>query len=247
MPMTLAHPAAVLPLARCGLPMSAMVAGSMVADIPLFVRPGGLYDVTHSWLGVVLVDPVLCMLVLAVWFGVVRDPMVDVMPARLRGRFVPTTTVTRRQFWLAYPAAALGASTHVGWDLFTHGGRWGVRKIGWLQSTHFGLPGFKWAQYLSGIIGLVVVFVALLRWLRRQSPIATPNRVPRLGSRALLVALVFAAVPTGIVLIDSVTDGLHAVAFNTVVTGITATACAICALSLVWQAVVRWPVESFGA
>ena len=38
MPITFAHPAAVLPLARTGLPLTALAIGSMVPDLPMFVR-----------------------------------------------------------------------------------------------------------------------------------------------------------------------------------------------------------------
>jgi hypothetical protein len=46
--MTLAHPVAVLPLRRFGLPMAAMVIGSMVPDVPLFLRWSSGYQVSHS-------------------------------------------------------------------------------------------------------------------------------------------------------------------------------------------------------
>lgn len=52
MPLTLAHPAAVLPLRRCGLPMAALVIGSMMPDVPLFMRWSSGYQVSHSYTGV---------------------------------------------------------------------------------------------------------------------------------------------------------------------------------------------------
>lgn len=43
MPVTIAHPAAVLPLRGLGLPLSAMVIGSMAPDLPVFSRSWGIY------------------------------------------------------------------------------------------------------------------------------------------------------------------------------------------------------------
>ncbi|RHW25669.1 DUF4184 family protein [Nocardioides immobilis] len=59
--MTLAHPAAVLPLGRLGLPMTALVAGSVVPDIPLFLWWVRGYELTHSLVGILVVDVVLAV------------------------------------------------------------------------------------------------------------------------------------------------------------------------------------------
>ena len=66
MPLTLSHPAAVLPLRGLDLPVTALVAGSMVPDVPLFLGWTRGYEVTHRLLGVVTVDPILATLALVV-------------------------------------------------------------------------------------------------------------------------------------------------------------------------------------
>lgn len=94
MPFTPAHAAAVLPLGRTALPMSALVAGSVAPDLPMFLpgRPG--YEVTHSLWGVVTVDVLVAMAALWLWFGLVRDPYADVVPW-VRDRVPAATSLTR--------------------------------------------------------------------------------------------------------------------------------------------------------
>lgn len=145
MPLTLSHPAAVLPLRGLGLPVTALVAGSMVPDIPLFLGWHRGYQVTHSLVGVVTVDAIVTMLVVALWFGVVRDVLVDLTPDAVRSRLVPHVRLSERQWLLAPVAAALGALTHVVWDTFTHPARWGSDRVGWLHTEHAGPLGTAWA------------------------------------------------------------------------------------------------------
>ena len=177
MPFTLSHPAAVLLLGRTGLPVGAMVAGSMVPDAPMFVPVPGAYAVTHSLVGVVTVDVVLGVLGLAIWFGLIRDALVDVAPAAVRERLAATARYSRTQ-WLLVPAGvALGALSHVVWDAFTHPNRWGAQNVGWLHEMHGGLIGSAWAQYLSGALGVVVVGAWAVGSLRGKSRLTRPPLV----------------------------------------------------------------------
>ena len=64
----------------------------------------------------------------------------------------------------------LGALTHVVWDSFTHAGRWGVELVPWLQTEHAGRPGYAWAQYASGVVGLLVLLVWGLHRLATTPP-----------------------------------------------------------------------------
>lgn len=68
-------------------------------------------------------------------------------------------------------SAALGAATHVAWDLFTHDDRWGPQHIGWLRATALSLAGhsISWAKVLQytghtlGSLGAVLLLAQLLR------------------------------------------------------------------------------------
>ncbi|MFD7987235.1 DUF4184 family protein [Kitasatospora indigofera] len=195
MPFTLSHPAAVLPLlgrtgGRGPLVASALVAGSTVPDLPYFadsVLPGafGFGSVTHAWWGVPTVDVVLTALVVLVWHGLLRAPLVALLPPRaaaaaqaltapvrpLRARARPGTVA-----WFAV-SAAIGAGTHAGWDAFTHHDRAGVRLLPVLARPVAGVPLYQVVQYGSSALALGVLAHYLGRRLRTAGGTAAPTRV----------------------------------------------------------------------
>ncbi len=173
MPFTPSHAAAVLPLLRTGLPASALVAGSVAPDLPYFL-PGRPDWATHTLLAVVGLDVLLAASIWVVWHGLLAAPALAAAPAGVRGRLagrVPLGLRPRVGSARALPATvaalAIGAATHVLWDEFTHAGRFGTEHLAVLRETTAGLPGYKWAQYASGLIGAAVLGLWFLRWWRR--------------------------------------------------------------------------------
>lgn len=238
MPMTLAHPAAVLPLRRLGLPMAALVIGSMVPDVPLFMRWSSGYQVSHSYTGVLSVNLIGALVVLYGWNAFVRDALVDMAPDGVRVRLAARHRLSRRQWLLAPAAAVLGSVTHLAWDAFTHPGRWGVAHVAWLRVDLGPLPAFKWAQYASGVIGLAVVLWAVIADLRSR-PADRPLRARALPA-PLLPLVVCAAGTYGLVEgLARASGGLHAVAFHGVVQGIVATAAGMSITCMAWLLATR--------
>jgi hypothetical protein len=167
-PFTFSHPAAALGLGWIGLPMAALVAGTMVPDVPMFVPGPVEYSTTHSGLGVATIDVLIGCIGVVIWVGLLHDPIVDICPAFVRERLPATMRYTRRQ-WTLVPAAVLvGAATHVAWDSFTHEERWGVRRIAWLRGEHEGWARYHWAQALSTTIGFAIVASWSLRTVLRR-------------------------------------------------------------------------------
>ncbi|OII68447.1 MULTISPECIES: DUF4184 family protein [unclassified Streptomyces] len=187
MPFTLSHAAAVLPgIRRSGagrgpLVASALVMGSLAPDMTYFADsliPGAMSfgDVTHSVWGVLTVDAVTAAVLVGLWL-MVREPLVALLPGRWRG---PVHTLVRGGPWrdrhpvaLAvwfYLSAVTGAATHVGWDLFTHPGRWGTRVLPVLGETFGGFPLYTYVQYGSSALALVVLCWFGYGALRRVPP-----------------------------------------------------------------------------
>jgi hypothetical protein len=104
---------------------------------------------------------------------------------RLRAASVPS--ITRLASWL-YAAAALllGAATHLLWDTFTHENARGVRMFPLLTDYGPEMAGhplhlYRWLQYGSSILGLALVAMALVLWLRHApAPAKAPLR--RIGA-----------------------------------------------------------------
>jgi hypothetical protein len=243
-PVTLAHPAAVLPLRRLGLPLSALVLGSMAPDLPVLLQTWDLYGFSHRPAGIVTVDLALSVLLLAFWDLLGRDALVDAAPDAVRDRLPARARIGRRAWLLAPLAAVVGSLTHTLWDSFTHQGRWGVRHVAWLQETHGALPGQQWAQFASGILGMLLVGWAIVHHGRRSPRSAPrPRRLPE------------AALPTGVgvATVVSVTGGLlhldhgwHDAAFHAAVAGILALAALVGLLGVAWRLApeVSDPVEA---
>lgn len=238
MPFTLSHPAVVLPLRRLGLPMTALVIGTMSLDLPLYLGSRRGYEITHHPASIVTIDIALTLLVVAGWFTVLRDPLVDLAPAPIRSRLEPHVRLTRRQWVLAIPAAVIAAATHIFWDSFTHADQWGYNRVAWLREDHLGLSGLRWAQYGSALIGLAIVIAYAVVELRSLPP--DRPRAPRALSPYALLGAVGLAVVAGLVtVVAAIPDGLYAMAFNGVVISLITLAVTVLAVCVAWHVFIR--------
>lgn len=234
MPITFAHPAAVLPLARARLPLSALAIGSMVPDLPLFVGREEWYATTHGPLGVFLIDVLVGSLLVGLWVLVLKDPMVDVLPALLRRRVGSPAPYSSRDWWLTAPAVCLGAVTHVIWDAFTHPNRWGDQHIAWLAQSYGGVLVSTWLHGASSVLGSVVLGWVVVRALARAEERAiAEQRLPRWAATVAGGVVVLVVVATGA---TSVGSSLWIGAYNVAVNGISATAVVVLVLAAAWHA-----------
>ncbi|MEV7397914.1 DUF4184 family protein [Aeromicrobium sp. NPDC092404] len=235
MPLTLSHPALVLPLRRLGLPMTSLVIGSMVLDIPLYLGSRRGYEIAHSPIGIPTVDVIGTLLVLWIWFTVLRDPLADLAPGPIRSRLAPRARLTRRQWWLAPVGGLIGATLHVTWDSFTHDHTWGYRHVAWLRADHLGVAGLRWAQYASAVGGLVVIAAYAFAHLRRQPVVREPRPdrlLPLLTLPAVIVAGAVAALAAAL---PKASVGLHSMAFHGAVGAVVTLALGILLVCTAWQ------------
>ena len=237
MPFTPAHPLAVLPWWRTRLPLSALVVGSMVPDVPVFSRSADTYALTHGPLGIVTIDVVLGVAALVLWFVVLREPLADLAPGPVRARVEPRARLARSRWPWVVPAIVVGALTHVAWDEMTHPGRWGARHVAWLAELHGPMAGALWLQYTSGVVGtLAVVAVALRVVLRRPARSRGPRLLP--GGTAYGMAVVAVAVGLASVVAHR-DDGLLSMAFFGVVHSMVTGAAAVAGVAALWHVVAR--------
>lgn len=168
MPFTASHAAAALLFTRTPLVPAALVIGTMTPDLPYFTPlPGSLRDLTHVPLGIVTIDLLIGGVVLALWWFVLRAPVIDLSPAWLRER-MPARAIPAGAAGLALIAVslALGVSTHLAWDVFTHPGP--VVDALPLLNTQVGpLVVHKWLQHGSSVVGLALLGVWAWRWVGR--------------------------------------------------------------------------------
>jgi len=234
-PFTLSHAAAVLPAARRPLVPSALVAGAMAPDVTLFASFGPSYPVTHSIGAVFGWDVLLAIIMLAVWYGVLREPLLALVPVCVSRRVPPR----RRWRWLDLfwipMSASLGAASHVFWDSFTHHRSIAIWGWQWLNARLMGgLTVFDALQYLSSVAGLV----AIVWWgLRRPmlSTVALPShRIP--SRNVVLVAVAVVASGCSIVYgLAALPSGLWGMAHGAVVGATTGTVLMLVGYAVAWR------------
>lgn len=176
MPFTyLAHQAPVLAIERRwpgAFDGVALALGSMAPDWAYALSGSRFALDGHSVLGLLF----FCTPVAVVTSVVLRhiSPVLFAYapnPGRLPVRRLQALHDRRPTSVATVAGAALGALTHVVWDLFTHDDRWGPRHIGWLRSTAFHVVGHQvtWAkvlQYASHVGGSVAAVLLLAQLLR---------------------------------------------------------------------------------
>ena len=167
----------MLPLQRLGLPLSALVVGAVAPDAPVYLPVGVSYGTTHSG-GGLAVDFVIGLVVLWLWFALLRDAVVDLTPA-LRRRVPARARLGRRSWLLAPLALAIGSATHVLWDSCTHDWGFVVQEIAFLREEYGPMPGYRWLQHVSTVVGSVVVAAYGVRRLRSLPVVARPPEVRR--------------------------------------------------------------------
>jgi len=210
MPFTPAHMMAVLPLvgaSRLPLDRTCLLLGAMAPDFEYFVRGRQVGELSHSWLGLVVFCVPMTLVLAVLFHHVLKWPALMMLPPAWSARLVPAIggAWPARRGWTVAPivlaSAALGATTHLVWDGFTHGQGFITRAVPALL-TRVDVPGLgptylcRVLQHASTIVGLIVVGV----WLARRAwpaPIALP---PAARARAWTIALV--AITVGIVLLQ---------------------------------------------
>ncbi|HEY4152734.1 MAG TPA: DUF4184 family protein, partial [Pseudolysinimonas sp.] len=193
MPFTLSHPAAVLPFLRTPLIPAALVVGAMAPDIPYYVPLFVPRDLSHSPLGIVTIDLVMAVAGALLWWFVLREPIIDLLPRAIGTRIPAVGRMAWRPALWGWPltvavlllSAAVGAATHVLWDSFTHPG-WVVDHLVVLRTQLGPLLVEKWLQHASTVAGLLILTVWAV--IRLRAVPSDPNRPCRVGTRARVVA-----------------------------------------------------------
>jgi hypothetical protein len=127
MPFTLAHPAAVVPLAKAhpkGLVLSALVVGSMAPDFEYFLRLALVMTWSHTFIGIFTFCLPISLIVLWVYHRLQKQALAALLPERLYRRvsfaFGEFTFLPLQRFGRICLSILLGGATHLIWDGFTH-------------------------------------------------------------------------------------------------------------------------------
>ncbi|WP_399631877.1 DUF4184 family protein [Sporosarcina sp. SG10008] len=167
MPLTFAHPAAILPFSRKSkyINFSAMVFGSMAPDFECFLRGQPMGDIGHTFTGLVLFNLPLVTIVYVIYHIFVHQILFNHLPTILQDTYVKRvdSTIILKVVVFCY-SALFGMLTHVVWDSFTHINGYMVLKFPALF-THsyniygFAIPLYKFLQHGSTLFGITMILV----------------------------------------------------------------------------------------
>ena len=202
MPFTPTHAAAAIPIGwmcRWRVPLTALAIGSMVPDLPNYFPGFVNYHVMHSIRGIVTHCTPIGLILYYLFHGVLKHPLGALFPDSITARLRPALqrkidfSVTRVS--VVALMVAIGASTHVFWDSFTHPGRWGVQQIPFLNEIviDWEQRPIRWyalLQHGSSIVLLPPMLIGFLMWLQRQPMMEEDRPRYRVSSIVVSVALV---------------------------------------------------------
>ena len=171
MPYPFAHPAAVLPFGRYGVP-SALVIGSVSPDLWYLVPFLGRSD-THALAGLVWFCLPVSFALYILFHFVLKEPLIALISPRLSTfacRGLPA-----RSWGAVVVSLLVGIVTHFVWDALTHSNTPG--------------PGVNWVQHANTVAGTAI----LAGWIWRKLRLI-PALPPRLSVLARLGAFAAFAV-----------------------------------------------------
>ena len=174
MAFTTSHPAAVLVfnyLPKRWISLTALVIGSMIPDFEYFIRMTMQTRYSHTPLGLFWFDLPLSLFFMLIYNAMVKDKLIDHLPASLNKRFSDFKNAGKpyfkRPLLIITISVLIGAASHLFWDSFTHPGRYFVRHIPILAHTILvaGYPVLVYhiVQHISTLIGVIVIIYAIIQ------------------------------------------------------------------------------------
>ncbi len=169
MPLTFAHPAAILPFSRKSnyIYFFAMVLGSMAPDFEYFLRGQPLGEVGHTFTGFVFLNLPLVIIIYFLYHTFVHQTFENHLPVFLQDTF--TNPLHGHKGWKVVVfcySALFGMLTHVVWDSFTHINGFMVRNFPMFTQSYslygFDIPFYKFLQHGSTLLGITCIIVYMI-------------------------------------------------------------------------------------
>lgn len=203
MPLTFAHPAAVLPFSRNSKYVNflAMVLGSMSPDFEYFLRGTPSGEIGHTFLGFIVFNLPVVAVVYLVYQAFIHRPLFNHLPFFLQDTYSkkPDSPTALKAVVFLY-SALFGMLTHVVWDSFTHINGFMVSKLAVLNHTFQlfdrDIPVYKFLQHGSTFVGICAIGLYMSYRAAKYNKGRGTEQVQKLmywGSIALLAIFLFGA------------------------------------------------------
>lgn len=203
MPLTFAHPAAVLPFSRNSKYVNflALVLGSMSPDFEYFLRGMPYGEIGHTLIGFLTFNLPLIVIVYLIYKKYIHSTLFQHLPSILQDPYSqkPNSSGLLKVLVFLY-SALFGMLTHVVWDSFTHLEGYMVRNLSILSyPVHildYQIPIFKFLQHGSTMVGITLILLYMyIRASRnrnnRDEAAITKQKLMYWGHIALFTMLLF--------------------------------------------------------
>jgi hypothetical protein len=179
MPFTLAHAAAGIPLRRLPLVWSAFFIGCFAPDFEYFLWLSPQNSLGHHFPGILTFTLPVALVTLWAFHQFVREPLTRLLPVRLQQKLMASVESFRwggaKRIAAILGSVALGITSHVFWDAFTHVDTWAT-DLWPVLVTPVNLPLFGMRplvtllQLASSVLGMAALVLWARGWYQRTEP-----------------------------------------------------------------------------
>ncbi|GAB2817726.1 DUF4184 family protein [Ferruginibacter profundus] len=175
MPFTFSHPAIILPLdklKRKPFSLTGLIAGSIVPDVEFLIRLRNTENFGHTWLGIMLFDIPVALLLSFVFHLIIRNTLVPHLPKCFRVRLAAATTFNWGNYYKEnklrfFIAVVAGVLSHILSDEFTHGDGVFVQLYPFFSSEvaiwKFTMPVYFILQVTGSLLGALYILWVVLK------------------------------------------------------------------------------------
>lgn len=199
MPLTIAHPAVVIPLKKVGLPLSALIIGSVVPDFEFFLRISSTRVIAHTFPGVFLFCLPVGLMLYFLFHLIIKKPLLSLLPSAHQSRILHNSKPLRIfplcHFFKIISALLLGIFSHLLLDSITHENSFFTARLPFLSYSFLIAPFgsikiyFLLQQFFS-IAGIAIVILWYINWYKNSSVKKNTLYVINRKSKTIILILI---------------------------------------------------------
>jgi hypothetical protein len=199
-PLTIAHPAAVIPLQNklknYGI-LSALIIGSLMPDIAYFPHMPITRLQSHSFLGMFWFCLPMGLITYYLFHNFMKEPLISLLPEIVAKKLSETSTNKIKYsnaalFFSICVSLLIGTATHILWDSFTHEDGFIVMAFPIFQAHLFSVFTYdvivyKVLQHISTLVGTLLLVYWIFQWFTKSKSQNTKSVSLPMQQRVLII------------------------------------------------------------
>jgi hypothetical protein len=203
MPFTFSHPAIILPFdhsKRKWLSLTGLIVGSIVPDIEFLLRLRETENFAHTWLGLVVFNIPVAVLLSFIFHNLIRNPLIFNSPKFFRERFSALQSFNWPGYFKQHKipffvSMLIGIASHIFLDAFTHyDGAVAKRSSFFLNEIivwKHSFPMYLILQIVTSLVGGLYILWFIFKMKREQAATQGSNIAPYWLILAALSVIIF--------------------------------------------------------